>query len=161
MYSVDRQLSAGTHHMQIDYYQNQGGAQISFWPDRLDGYAAWKGEFFNNIDLQDPVVATRHYNSIDFDWAKKSPVPGVTADYFSTRFTGDFHFIGGKYQFTATVDDGVRIYLDDNLILDQWHITAVRTYKVDVDVGEGNHNIRVEYFENTGRAVCKVKWAQK
>lgn len=161
LYTADRQLSSGNHTFQIDYYQNQGTAQMIFWPELVNGKAAWKAEFFNNKELSGDPKVVRHYNAINFNWGKNAPAPGITADHFSTRFTGEFYFVGGKYQFTATVDDGVRIYLDDNLIMDQWHLTSVRTYNVNVDVSEGNHRLRVEYFENMGDAVCKVRWTQR
>ncbi|MGQ9598945.1 MAG: PA14 domain-containing protein [Anaerolineae bacterium] len=160
-YSVVKELSSGNHTLQIDYYQNQGTAQIKFWPDYLEAAAAWKGEFFNNTGLEGAPVVTQFYPTVDFDWSNRSPAAGVTADYFSARFSGEFQFVGGKYQFLATADDGIRLYLDDTLILDQWRETAVRTYTVDVDIAAGKHKVRVEYFENKGAAVCKVRWTQK
>jgi LysM repeat protein len=160
-YIADRELSAGNHTLQIDYYQNQGAARIRFWPDRLDAPTAWTGAYFNNTDLQGGPVVTRHYQTIAFDWGKNAPAPGVTADYYSARYTGEFHFVGGSYRFFVTVDDGARLYLDDHLILDAWYVGAPRTRTVDVDVAEGNHRIKVEYFENTGGAVLKVKWSQR
>ena len=160
-YSADRQLSAGTHTLQIDYYQNTGFAQVTFWSERIDAEAAWTGHYYNNTGLGDPVVKTASYNSIDFDWGKNTPEAGVSADYFSARFTGTFHFVGGSYRFTATADDGIRVWVDDNLIIDQWHVTSARTYTVDVDVGEGEHNLKVEYFEEKTDAVCQLRWTQR
>lgn len=160
-YIADKQLSAGTHSLQIDYYQNTGTAQINFWTDRVDGAAAWKANFFNNARLEGDPSAVQSYDTIQFDWGLKAPVTGITADYFSARFTGEFHFVGGSYRFTATADDGIRVYVDDTLIIDQWHETSVRTYTADVDVSEGNHKLKVEYFDHEQYAVCKVKWAQR
>jgi len=160
-YTADSQVSGGTHTLQVDYYQNQGTAQIKFWPEPIDGQAAWKGEFFNNPRLENGTVVTQHYDSIQFDWGSKAPVAGITADYFSARFTGQFHFVGGTFRFTATADDGIRVYVDDHIIIDQWHETSVRTYTYDIYLDAGNHNIKVEYFEREGYAVCKVKWAQR
>jgi LysM repeat protein len=160
-YIADRELSAGNHTLQIDYYQNTGGAQIRFWTDRLDAPTAWTGRYFNNTSLQGPPVVTRHYPTIDFEWGRNAPAPGVTADYYSARYVGEFHFAGGGYRFFVTVDDGARLYLDDQLILDAWHIGATRTYTVDRDVSAGNHRIKVEYFENNGGAVLKVRWTQR
>jgi len=160
-YSATRQLSAGTHTFKIDYYQNQGGAQVKFWIDQIGVTAAWKGEYFNNATLAGSPKVTNYYNAIDLNWGNKAPVSGITADYFSTRFTGEFSFVGGKYRFFATMDDGMRIWLDDDLILDQWNLGSARTITVDKDVSEGKHTIKVEYFENTGDAVCKVRWVQQ
>jgi len=160
-FTADRQLSAGNHTLQVDYYQNQGTSRVKFWPELIGGQAPWKAEFFNNTDLSGTPPVVKSYSVIDFDWGTKAPEPGITADYFSARFTGTFNFVGGKYRFTATSDDGIRIYLDDNLILNEWHGTAARTYTVDLDVGSGNHKLKVEYFEEKGAAVCKLKWVQR
>jgi hypothetical protein len=159
-YSVARDLSTGNHHMRLEYYQNTGGAQVHLAVEKVSGAEAWQGKFFNNINLQAPVVATKSFASIDFPLSNKSPVFGITADYWSARFTGSFLFAGGKYQFLATVDDGVRVYLDDNLIIDQWHETSPTTYKVDVDVSEGTHNLKIEYFNASGTSELKVRWLQ-
>jgi len=160
-YTFDSQLSAGIHNLQVDYYQNQGGAQIKFWIEPLGSTAAWTGVYFNNANLSGSPVKSQQYSAIDFDWGKNSPIAGVTADYFSARFTGEFHFTGGKYHFTVTADDGIRVWMDDNLILDKWTVTAAKTYHLDVDIGEGNHKLKVEYFEDKGAAVCKVRWSKK
>jgi LysM repeat protein len=160
-YAADRELSAGTHTMQIDYYQNTGGAQITFWPERVDGQMAWKGEYYNNATLEGAVSKTAHYNSIDFDWGAKVPISGISADYFSARFTGVFYFIGGSYRFTATSDDGIRVWVDDKLIINEWHTTSARTYIADLDVGEGDHSLKIEYFEEKGDAVCQLLWTQR
>jgi LysM repeat protein len=161
MYTADKQLSAGNHTLQIDYYQRRGGAQITFWPELIGAKGAWKGEYFNNVDLQGDPKITRHYTTVDFDWGKGSPAPGITADYFSARYSGKFYFVGGSYRFTATSDDGIRVWVDDNLIINQWHRTSRRTYVADVDVGQGKHDIKIEYFEEKGAAVCKLKWTQR
>lgn len=160
-YSATRQLSAGTHTFKIDYYQHKGGAQVKFWPEQVGVSASWKGEFWNNTTLAGSPKVTNHYNAIDFNWGNKAPVSGITADYFSARFTGEFVFVGGKYRFFATMDDGMRIWLDDELIVDQWHLGSARTVTVDRDLSAGKHKIKVEYYENTGDAVCKVRWAQQ
>jgi LysM repeat protein len=161
VYSVDRQLSAGQHTLQIDYYEHLGNAQIKFWVEPAAGPPAWKGEYFNNTNLDGSPAVTQYHSAIDFDWSNRAPVAGITADYFSARYTGEFSFVGDEYRFTATTDDGMRIWIDDTLILDQWHVNPVRTYEVDVDVSAGTHKLKIEYFENNGVAVARVRWAQR
>ncbi len=160
-YTVDRDLSAGDHELQIDYYEHNGGAQIRFWVEALDGQVLWTGKYYNNTDLSGDPQATKQYAALDFDWGTNAPVTGITADYFSARWTGAFFFAGGAYRFTATTDDGMRIYLDDTLILDQWHLNPIRTYVVDLDVSAGTHTLKVEYYEYKGVAVAKLGWTQK
>lgn len=160
-YATDKDLSAGDHKLQIDYFEHNGGAQISFWVEKLGGQPLWTGEYFNNTDLSGDPLVTKQYSALDFDWGTNAPLAGITADYFSARWKGQFHFAGGRYRFTATTDDGMRIYLDDTLILDQWHLNPIRTYVVDVDVSAGTHRLKVEYYEYKGVAVAKVRWAQQ
>jgi LysM repeat protein len=160
-YTVESQLSAGVHHIQVDYYQAWGQALLTFTSEKVNGAPSWACEFFNNTNLQSPVVTTQYYGALNFDWGNKAPVAGVTADYFSVRCTGQYSFVGGKYQFSVTVDDGVRLYVDDNLKIDQWHLTAPTTYTTDVDLGAGTHTVKVEYFENNGIAVLKAIWTQR
>jgi LysM repeat protein len=160
-YTAMRQIGAGHHNLRVEYYEHTGGAQIQFWVQRKDGLGAWKGAYFNNLDLQGSPVLTRHDNAIDFNWGNRSPASGVTADYFSVRWTGSFQFVGGNYRFKATADDGIRIWLDDHLVLDEWRDTSAQTYVFDMDVSAGTHTLKVEYYENRGDAVAKVSWIQR
>jgi len=160
-YTVERQLSAGVHHIQIDYYQATGVGLITFSIEKVNGAPSWVCEFFNNTTLGGTPVTTQYYGALSFDWGNKAPVAGVTADYFSVRCTAQYSFVGGKYQFQATVDDGVKLYVDDALVIDQWRLTPVTTYTADRDVSAGTHTVKVEYFENNGLAVLKAVWTQR
>jgi LysM repeat protein len=159
-YTVLRQLGTGDHNLRLEYYEHTGGALIRFWVQRFDGINAWRGEYFNNMNLGGTPTFTRYDSAIDFNFVTP-PAPGVSLAHFSARWTGDFYFVGGNYRFTATADDGMRIYMDNSLILDEWHDTPPTTYRVNVDVSEGNHQIRVEYYQNIGSAVARVTWAQR
>ena len=160
-YSVERQLGAGVHHIQIDYYQAWGVAVLTFAAEKANGAASWTCEYFNNTTLSGAPVTTQYYGSLNFDWGNKAPVAGVTADYFSVRCTAPYSFAGGRYQFQATVDDGVKLYVDDALLIDQWHFTSVTTYTAERDLEAGTHTVKVEYFENNGLAVLKTVWTQR
>jgi hypothetical protein len=113
------------------------------------------------MHLNGTPALTRNDTAIDFNWGNNSPASSVRADRFSVRWNGKFQFVGGHYRFTARADDGIRIYLDGSLILDQWHDTPPTTYQVNADISEGTHTIRVEYYENQGTAVAKVTWVQE
>jgi LysM repeat protein len=159
-YTVLRQLGAGDHKLRLEYYQHTGGALIRFFLQRYNGVNAWRGEYFNNMDLSGSPTFERYDPAIDFNFVNK-PAPGVPLAHFSVRWTGEFSFTGGKYRFTATTDDGMRIYLDDDLILDQFHDQPPTTYRVDKDVSEGTHKLRVEYFQDVGTAIARVTWTQQ
>ena len=81
----------------------------------------FKGEYFNNKDLSGSPVLVRTDPQINFDWSRGRPAPEVNEDGFSVRWTGRFTPPeSGAYQLGATADDGVRVYLDDKLLVDAW-----------------------------------------
>jgi LysM repeat protein len=165
-FTVERDLTAGNHNLKLDYFNHNGPAQVKLRIERIggptpDGPGPWKAEYWNNIRLEGSPAWSTKVEAIDFDWGWGSPRPGISADFFSARYDGKFHFADGRYRFYTTVDDGVRIWLGKTLILDEWHVTSPVTYVTDVDIPEGDHKIRVEYFERTGVAKIKVVWAKR
>ena len=119
-----------------------------------DSYFA---EFFNNRSLRDTPVLTREDQVIDFDWGRGSPGPGVNSDYFSARWTKTSHFDAGSYEFSVTADDGVRLYIDGELVIDKWVDQGPTTYIVTKTLAEGDHSIKMEYYEHWVGAVAKFK----
>ena len=113
----------------------------AMWP------GPWTGEYFDNSELSGSPYVTRSDASINFDWGYGAPASGMPADDFSVRWTGTFEFAEGTYRFYARVDDGVRVYVDDELIIDGWRAGAVRTYTADRALTSGDHSIKVEYYE--------------
>ena len=65
----------------------------------------------------------------------------------------------GAYRFTATSDDGIRVYVDGQLIIDRWRVQSAQTTTVDHTLQAGHHQVIVEYFEQTGLALARVSWA--
>ncbi len=82
--------------------------------------ASYTGEYFANQNLSGSPTLTRTDSSINFDWGSGSPDGSIPTDHFSARWTQTASFTGGTYVFTATSDDGVRIYVDNELILDHF-----------------------------------------
>ena len=119
----------------------------------------WHAEYFANDTLSGTPTLVRSDNDLNFDWGLGSPDPSIPVDHFSARWTRKVNFPSGAYRFNASVDDGVRLYVDGQLVMDQWHITAPITYSTSiVNLPTGDHDIKVEYFENTERAQFKVWW---
>jgi hypothetical protein len=118
----------------------------------------WRGEYYDNASLLGQPVLVREDATLDFDWLIDSPAPGIPADNFSVRWTGIFDFAqAGDYRFQASVDDGVRVYLDGWVVIDQWHTSLPTNYfGVFEDVQAGPHTVVVEYFESGGHARARV-----
>lgn len=99
------------------------------------------------IDANAPPQATRTDAQINFNWGSGSPMSGIGSDWFIARWTADVDLPAGDYRFTVTVDDGVRVYVDNILIIDKWKNQNSPTYTADMTLAADTHNIRVEYYE--------------
>lgn len=115
-------------------------------------------EYFNTVDLSGAAVLSRCESSIDYNWGLTGPGNGVRADNFSVRWSGVFSFIAGNTKFTATADDGVRVWLDGALIIDAWIEQGPTTYEATKPVTAGDHAVKVEYFDLGGEALIQFGW---
>ena len=96
--------------------------------------------------------------NINFDWGLGSPDPSVPADRFSARWTRSVSLPAGRYRFHATSDDGVRVYVDGLPIIDRWKAQGSVVANSNVALSGGNHNLRVDYFDNTEKAAVRMWW---
>jgi murein DD-endopeptidase MepM/ murein hydrolase activator NlpD len=122
---------------------------------------SWRGEYFNNIGLSGAPALVREEGTgfLKNSWENGGPnTCGLGADLFSARYTKRMSFAAGTYRFRVTADDGVRLFLDGALILDEWRVQAEATFERNASVAAGEHELRVEHYENTGLAVIDVSW---
>ena len=120
----------------------------------------WWAEYYANPGLFDGASLTRYESSINYDWGSGAPAPGLPADLFSVRWTRTTQFEADTYQFCVTVDDGVRVWVDGQLLIDQWKLQSATTYCANQSLSAGTHVVQMAYFENTGRAVAKLWWTR-
>ena len=163
-YTAVKTMTAGTHQVKIEYYERVGDALAQVgWQLQSTGEiscpAQFRAQYFNNMTLAGTPAVDRCEARIDFDWATGSPDPSITPDHFSARWTGQFDFTAGTYTFSATADDGIRLYVDGAVLIDQWRDQSPTTYTAATTLAAGSHTVRVEYYENTVGAVAKVSWA--
>ena len=121
---------------------------------------AFRGEYYNNTDLSGAPRLVRDDAAINFDWGSGRPASSINADYFSVRWTNFVPFDAGTYRFTVRVDDGVRLWIDEALVLDRWIPQPATTYVVDRTLSAGYHHLRLEYYEAAGQAVAQLSWAR-
>jgi uncharacterized protein YkwD len=119
---------------------------------------AFTGCYYSGIDLSGTPVFVRTDNQINFDWGGTPPASSVPADNYSIRWQGNFNFGGGSTTFTATTSDGMRLYVDGNLVMDRWRDQAATTYRVMQTLSPGTHLITVEYYANRGWSTAHVSW---
>ena len=123
---------------------------------------SWRGEYYDNPDLAGEPVLVRDDPLLDFNWGAASSGPNIPGDHFSVRWTRAFEFTQeGDYRFWADVDDGVKLYLDGWLIIDEWNTNPYMLHSgAFADIKPGVHTLIVEFFEEAGDAYIKVWFEQ-
>ena len=122
----------------------------------------WQASYWNNTTLSGTPVLEREEANLSHNWSTGSPLAGtVNTDHFSAQWTRYIDVTPGTYTFTATSDDGIRVWVDGTLILNEWSIHPPKTFTVDHYLSSGHHEIRVAYFEETGLAVAELGWTLK
>jgi hypothetical protein len=119
-----------------------------------------RGEYFNEPNLSAPVL-TRTDPTIDFDFGQGSPVAGVAADTYSMRWTGQVvPRFSQTYTFTTLSDDGVRLWVNDVQLVNNWtdHAPTENAGTIALTAGVPV-SIRLEYYNIWGAAVIRLYWA--
>jgi beta-glucosidase len=120
-----------------------------------------KGEYFNSIKPEGNPDLVRTDENIDFGWTLFSPDPEkINYNLFSARWTG---FLkpsqSGTFRIGIEGEDGYRLYLDEELIIDNWskqtHQRIVKPYHFEKDK---EVKIRLEFFESVGNVRFKLIW---
>ena len=110
----------------------------------------------------DPVgfaAAERCEASGVHNFGSASPDPAVPADGFSARWTQTVSLAAASnVTFSIDTDDGARLFLDGDKILDAWKVQSTTHYEVTVPVGAGDHTFEVQYYENTGNATANFAY---
>lgn len=131
---------------------------VSPTPITLDAYT---GEYFDNQILSGYPKITRPDGKIDFTWNGTSPDPTIPADHYSVRWKKNVHLNAGKYIFSVFSDDGIRVYVDGKKIIDKWIDQIGSRYTITKHINSGNHEIMIEYYENTGNATVRFEFKTK
>ncbi len=115
-------------------------------------------QYFSNMTLTGSPVLTRCEAAINYTWGSGGPGGPVPNDQFSARWTGQFNFAAGDTTFTATSDDGIRLWVDGSLVIDAWVDQPATTYTATRTLTAGTHEVKVEYYEHLYDAVARVSW---
>jgi hypothetical protein len=151
----------GSHAVRVAYHDDQFDARVRVMFEKVDGawYAGWKGEYYTNPYLDGLPVLVRNDDTLVFDWEWGAPAPSLPVDGFSVRWTLEKEIEPGTYRFIFQVDDGVRFFVDDQLLIDEWHQTWNEAYQVEVALS-WKPKLVVEMMEETGDARIHVSWTR-
>ena len=118
------------------------------------------GRYFNNKTLTGTPALTRT-EVVNFDWGTNAPGTGIGKDNFSVRWTGDVKTsAAGGYRFRTVSDDGVRLWVNGVLVIDNWslHGATTNTSNTITLAANTRYTIKMEFYEQTGSAVAKLQW---
>ena len=115
----------------------------------------YRGKGFRELRL------SRTDAMVNFDWGAGSPDPSVPADQFSVRWSGWIQPpVTGQFTFFVTADDGLRLWIDNRLIIDFWIDQGATERSGTASLrADHKHDIRLEYYENGGSATCRLAWS--
>jgi hypothetical protein len=157
-YSANLYLN-GDVPIQLDYYNHLGAAVIRLSWELVTSYPDWKGSYFANQDLTQPPVFQRDDPAIDFNFGRGSPRADIPVNHFSIRWARDVNFSpAGIYHFHAKSDDGVRLYIDGDLVINDWS-NGEHVADVDVHMTAGSHHLRVDYYEYVSQAYIEFSYS--
>ena len=131
------------------------------WLKTSEGQSGLQAEYFPNEDLSGTPAFTRMDSAIDFNWDENSPAPDFPRTRFSARWTGTIEVPAsvGDVKLATLEDDGVRVWIDGQKIIDAWGPHDSVTSEASVVLSAGtSHQIRIEYLQLDYDAHIKLLW---
>ena len=125
-------------------------------PPTGDGLLAtyYAGENFER------AVLSRRETRLDYEWAQRSPAPGVPAEHFSVRWQGWLvPPVSGRYRLHLRIDDGLRLWLNGRPIVSEWRDQYFSDYTVAVDLQAGHaYELRIDYYQSLFESRMRLAW---
>ena len=160
--TINKNIISGSHKFRIDYYEKGGLARVSFsfqktaeacpsepsYPsDKWD--RVWCDRAFGTKLADEP---DKTETTFDENWGGGS-VGGIRNDNIGFRSGRTINLLkNGDYQFSLGSDDGSRLWIDGQLIIDVWKDQSYKTQTVQKYLSAGNHQFRIDWYENSGDA---------
>jgi type II secretory pathway pseudopilin PulG len=134
-------------------------------PTSQSGTGLWT-VYYNNIDFTGTTYPTNPFTTpllqqINFSWGTGSPNAAIGTNTFSAIYTGYIEAqYSQTYTFYLTLDDGARLWINDQLVINSWQSNAGAEVSGTIALTAGQfYRIRIEYFENTGTATLQLRWS--
>jgi beta-glucosidase len=119
-----------------------------------------QGQYFNNTTLSGTPVATRTDPNVAYTWTGTSPIAGLGTTNYSVKWTGTLTApTTGTYTFGLTSDDGSRLLINGQQVIDNWRDQATNTETAQVPLTAGQPvQVEVDYYQAAGDAVVGLGW---
>jgi len=154
--------AAKTYYWRVDEFDGAAmytGDVWSFTTAKVGGGV--RGDYYKGMNFEN-FVLTRTDTQINFNWGDPgNPDPAVGDDNFSARWTGEVEVAFTEtYTFYATGDDGIRLWVDGQQLVDGWVDQGATEYRGTIDLVAGQtYSLIMEYYENTGGTTAELRWS--
>jgi len=159
---------------QIPLLQQERLLQLGSWL-KVNGEAIYGSKAYSHTTEEKDVELNRVDPSIDFDWVRNSPGKPIIEDNFTASWNGYFQpRYSEEYLFEAQADDGIRVWIDGQLVVDKWTADAGETQSNVMEAAKGasqsgrikllankRYEVKAEYFETTQNAHATLWWSSK
>jgi alpha-D-xyloside xylohydrolase len=128
-----------------------------------DGQRGLNVQYFSGVDFDKPAGSSVD-TKIDYDWPGPplaNPPPGLTGfDRFSARWTGTITAPeSGEYEIGGEYDDGIRIYIDGKLLVEDWSYGAKRYKGAKVTLKKGQRvALKAEFHQGGNERAFRLAW---
>ena len=146
-----------THEITYNFHDQGGVAEARLWIENL-AHPRWTVEYYNNMTLSGAPVATEPDPTVFYDWGLGRPHSAMQKDGFSARWRGQRHFHAGFYRFWVFHDDGARLIVDGEVLINQWRDGRAAHDSLLTYMSSGYHDVVIEYYENIGDAEIRFWW---
>ena len=143
------------------YYCAENPQVVVFY-NKFAPVAGLHAEYYNDTKLEQ-LVLTRTDPQINFEWKTSAiPAPGMNRDHYSVRWTGQVLTpASGNYTFTTISDDGVRLWINGKLIIDNWRDHTSETNNSEPILLQANqlYDLKLEFYNSIAEGLIRLLWA--
>lgn len=135
------------------------GILLGWLAQQTQAQPGLKGDYYDGTNFERKVFS-RIDPQINFDWSGRSPGADLKHSYYSVRWTGKLLApTTGRYTFSARVDDGIRVWVGNKLVMDSWQLNDSRNFIGFISLVAGRYyDLRVEYFNDIYDGEIELYW---
>lgn len=157
------QQQAAAHNIKVEYVDELDFLPKIIYTNEKHDTHGFLAEYFDNIKFEGSPVFQRIENKINYSWATGTEIKGMPKDYFSVRWNGVIRpDETTDYELALGGDDGYRMYINDELVINDWAPAAYRSKNITKNLQAGtDYRIRIEYYQQGGAAAVNFIWKKK
>ena len=135
-------------------------------PAHAQSDVAWTALFFPSTDFTGTSQLVSYPAGVSVNWGNGSPtdpntgfgIVGIPPDNFSVRFSSNANIPAGTYDFTVVADGGVRLSVNNTVIIDDIANTGATTQTGTATITGGMTLLVLEFVEYAGTALVQITW---